>query len=188
VAENTNNTDYIAELVAQWRKQKGWTLQQLADEVNVSAAFISQVEHGKVSPSIFTLRSLAKALGRRTVDFFIDELVDDPVVMPEAGWTEVDMPGWDATIRQMVRLVGNKQMQPFHTVIQPGGGSPERYAHPGEEFGVVLKGEMTLTVGDRVSLVRAVGSFYYSCLLPHAWVNEGDEACEVVWVVTPPSW
>jgi len=178
----------IGRLLNEWRTQKGLTLQQLADEVGVSAAFISQVENGKASPSIVNLRSLAKALGHRVVDFFIDELIDDPMVLPESMWTDVDMPGWEATIRQMVRIAGNKQMQPFYTVIRPGKGSRDIFSHPGEEFGVVLSGEMTLTVGEQVYRVRARSSFYYSCLLPHSWINEGEEDCVVVWVVSPPSW
>jgi transcriptional regulator with XRE-family HTH domain len=180
--------DTIGRLLNAWRLQKGLTLQQLADEIGVTAAFISQVENGKASPSIASLRSLAKALGHRVVDFFIDELIEDPMVLPESMWTDVDMPGWDATIRQMVRIAGNKQMQPFYTVIQPKKGSRELFAHPGEEFGVVLKGEMILTLGEQVCRVRALSSFYYSCLLPHSWRNEGEEDCVVVWAVSPPSW
>lgn len=178
----------MGRVLNEWRTHKGLTLQQLADEVGVSAAFLSQVENGKASPSIATLRVLARALGHRVVDLFIDELIDDPMVLPEPMWTSVDMPGWDATIRQMVRIAGNKQMQPFYTVIQPGRGSRDLFSHPGEEFGVVLSGEMTLTVGEQVYRVQARSSFYYSCLLPHSWLNEGEEDCVVVWVVSPPSW
>lgn len=185
---NVHENEAIGRLLNEWRSQKGLTLQQLAEEVGVSAAFISQVENGKASPSINNLRSLANALGRRVVDFFIDELIDDPMVLPEDRWTSVDMPGWNATIRQMVRIAGNKRMQPFYTTIEPGRGSRELYAHPGEEFGVVIHGEMTLTVGEKVYRIKALSSFYYSCLLPHSWLNEGDEECVVVWVVCPPSW
>jgi transcriptional regulator with XRE-family HTH domain len=94
----------IGQLVSEWRKQKNLTLQQLAEMVGLSAAYISQIEHGKVSPSIATLRSLANALDRKTVDFFLDELIDDPVVIPANEWTKVVMPGWDAHVRQMVRI------------------------------------------------------------------------------------
>ena len=178
----------IGQLVSEWRKQKNLTLQQLAEMVGLSAAYISQIEHGKVSPSIATLRGLANALDRKTVDFFLDELIDDPVVIPANEWTKVVMPGWDAHVRQMVRIAGNKQMQPFYTEIQPGGGTREAYAHAGEEFGIVLEGEMTLKVGDEHHVVKPLSSFYYSSLLPHSWTNEGSTICRVVWVITPPSW
>ena len=35
-------------------------------------------------------------------------------------------------------------MQPFYTVIEPGGGSRDPYSHVGEEFGIVLEGSLTL--------------------------------------------
>ena len=175
-------------LVSDWRKQKELTLQQLADSIGVTAAYISQIEHDKVSPSIATLRKLAKALDRRTVDFFVDELIDDPVVMSEEEWTQVNIPGWTARVRQLVRIAGNKQMQPFFTTIEPGGGSRKAYSHSGEEFGIVLKGEMTLTVGEDTYIIKPMSSFYYSSLIPHSWTNDGEELCSVVWVISPPSW
>jgi transcriptional regulator with XRE-family HTH domain len=178
----------IGELVSLWRKQNELTLQQLADNVGVTAGYISQIEHGKVSPSISILRKLAKALNRRMIDFFVDELIDDPVVLAEEEWTEVSLPRWDARIRQLVRIVGNKQMQPFYTMIEPGGGTRDAYTHPGEEFGIVLEGEMTLRVGDEVHVIRAMSSFYYSSLIPHSWTNEAETPCRVVWVISPPSW
>ncbi|MEW5723625.1 MAG: cupin domain-containing protein [Thermodesulfobacteriota bacterium] len=178
----------IGQLVSEWRTEKNLTLQQLGELVGVSASYISQIEHGKASPSVATLRGLAGALGRRTVDFFIDELVEDPVVMPEEEWTRVILPGWQANVRQLVRLVGNKMMQPFYTEIEVGGGSRKAYAHPGEEFGLVLEGELTLTVGEETYQVGKLTSFYYSSLLPHSWTNQGLEKCCVVWVISPPSW
>ncbi len=178
----------LGQILSEFRKQKEFTLQQLADSVGVTPAYISQIEHGKVSPSLSNLRKLAKALDRRMVDFFIDELIDDPLVLSQDEWTEVRLPRWNAWVRQLVRIAGNKQMQPFYTVIEPGGGTREDYSHPGEEFGLVLKGEMTLKVGEEVLVVKAMSSFYYSSLAPHSWTNESDEPCCVVWVISPPSW
>ena len=175
-------------MVGEWRKQKNLTLQQLAENAGVSAAYISQIEHSKASPSIATLKNLARALDRPVVDFFIDELVNDPVVMHEDQWTQVNMPEWKANVRQLVRIVGNKYMQPFYTEIEPGGGSLKSYTHPGEEFGFVLEGELTLTVKEDVYKVGAMTSFYYSSLAPHCWRNFGEKKCRVIWVVCPPSW
>lgn len=178
----------LGQLLSTWRKGKELTLQQLADEIGVTASYISQIEHGKVSPSIATLKKLAKALDRKTVDFFVDELIDDPVVLTEHEWTRLSHPRWDAQVSQLVRMVANKLMQPFLTVIAPGGGARELYSHPGEEFGIVLEGELTLRVGDDVHVVHANSSFYYSSLMPHSWTNEAQESCKVVWVISPPSW
>ncbi len=170
------------------RTSLGLTLQQVADSAGCSAAYISQIENDKASPSIATLKRIAKVLNARIVDFFVDEVREEKVVSEPHEWSRVSLKGWRAEIKQMVPSVSQKHMQPFYTVIQPGGGSRESYSHVGEEFGLVLEGEMTLKVGSDTFLVKAPSSFYYSSLLPHSWINEGDQPCRVVWVVSPPSW
>lgn len=172
----------------QFRANKEMTLQQVADAAGCTAAYVSQVENDKTSPSIASLKRIAAVLDVRIVDFFLDETSDDPVVLEPSQWATVSLPGWKADIRQMVRMVKHRQMQPFYTVIKPDGGSRDNYSHQGEEFGLVLEGELTLTVGAETYNVKKGSSFYYSSTLPHSWTNEGKKPCSVVWVVTPPSW
>lgn len=181
-------TSSIGQKIAKWRKEKGLTLQHLADKADLTAAFISQIEHDKASPSIATLKTIAHALDVRVIDFFADELLEDPVVTTPDEWTRVLIPGWQSDTRRMVRSVASKRMEPFLTTIEPGGKSREPYSHPGEEFGFVLEGEITITVGHEVFRVGPKSSFYYSSLLPHSWINNGKKPCKIIWVVSPPSW
>jgi transcriptional regulator with XRE-family HTH domain len=178
----------IGQKVAKWRKEKGLTLQQLGAKVHLSAAFISQIEHDKASPSIATLKTIAHALDAKVIDFFADELLQDPVVTTPDQWSRVLIPGWQSDTRRLVKIVASKRMEPFLTTIKPGGKSREPDSHPGEEFGFVLQGEITITLGDDVYPVGPMCSFYYSSLLPHSWINKGKKACKIIWVVSPPSW
>ncbi len=184
----TTDTSYIATRVRETRLEKQLTLKDLADRTGLSRSYLSQIETGKCSPSLATLKRIAQALEVRTVDFFADELLDDPIVIGRDEWIKVRLPGWEADVRQIVRTVSNKRMQPFFTEIEPGGRSREPYSHAGEEFGFVLEGELTITVGDRTHQVGEGLAFYYSSLLPHSWENKGNKKVRVVWVVTPPSW
>jgi len=181
-------SSYIGQQIRLFRKEKGMTLQQLADLVELSPSYLSQVENDKSSPSIATLRRIAEALGVRTVDFFADELINDPPIMPPSQWTRVLLPGWEAEVSQLVHIVGDKRMQPFHTVVPPGGGTRENYSHPGEEFGFVLEGELTLRLGDEIYHLEPGTAVYYSSLIPHSWRNHGDKPCRLIWVLSPPSW
>lgn len=182
------DTAYIGKMIRELRKDRSLTLQDLADLVGMSASYISLVENDKASPSIASLKRIAQALGVRTVDFFADELVDDPMIMPPGLWTRVLLPGWEADVRQLVHIVGDKRMQPFHTLVPPGGGTKENYSHPGEEFGFVLEGRLTLHLGKEVHRLEKGWAVYYSSLIPHSWRNEGPEDCRLIWVVSPPSW
>jgi len=178
----------IGQNLAKWRKEKGLTLQQLAAKVHLTAAFISQIEHDKASPSIATLKTIAHALDAKVIDFFADELLQDPVVTTPDQWSRVLIPGWQSNTKRLVKIVASKRMEPFLTTIKPGGKSREPYSHPGEEFGFVLEGEITITVGEELYRVGPMSSFYYSSLLPHSWINKGKKNCKIIWVVSPPSW
>jgi transcriptional regulator with XRE-family HTH domain len=178
----------IGDKVNQWGKEQGLTMQQLAKRCDLTAGYISQIEHDKVSPSVATLRSLAKALGMRIIDFFADEIIDEPTVLSKDKWTRVIIPDWESDSRQLVRIAGTKRMQPFYTVIPPGGTCAGSYSQPGEEFGFVMEGELELYVGSEQHRLGPATSFYYPSLLPHWWENDTDKPCKLVWVVSPPSW
>ena len=178
----------IGQNLAKWRKEKGLTLQQLAAKVHLTAAFISKIDHDKASPSIATLKTIAHALDAKVIDFFADELLQDPVVTTPDQWSRVLIPGWQSDTKRLVKIVASKRMEPFLTTIKPGGKSREPYSHPGEEFGFVLEGEITITVGEELYRVGPMSSFYYSSLLPHSWINKGKKDCKIIWVVSPPSW
>jgi len=59
--------------------------------------------------------------------------------------------------------------------------------HEGEEVGLVLSGELELTVEGKVFLVSAESSFFLQSHRPHAYRAVGDVECRVVWINTPPT-
>lgn len=58
------------------RETRNLTAKDLAEEAGVSAAMISRIESGQVSPSISTLHSLSDALDVPIVSFFRDTATD----------------------------------------------------------------------------------------------------------------
>jgi transcriptional regulator with XRE-family HTH domain len=178
----------IGQKLKELRTAAKLTLKQVAQQVDCTAAYLSQIENDKASPSIATLKKIAQVFDVRIVDFFLDEAHEDPVVTKPEQFSKVSMGRWQADIRQMISSVSQKRMQPFYTVIAPGGGSGGEYTHEGEEFGVVLEGVLTLRVGSDAYRVKKGESFYFSSLRPHDWSNQGAKKCVVIWVVSPPSW
>jgi len=178
----------LGEKLRDLRLAKKLTLQQVAERSGYTAGYVSQIEHDKASPSIASLKKIAAVLGARIVDLFLEDDDNDAVILEPSQWVGVSLARWKADIRQMVRSVKHRRMQPFYTVIQPGGGTLQDYSHNGEEFGLVLEGELTLKVGSETYQVKKGSSFYHSSNVPHAWTNQTNKPCTVVWVVTPPSW
>ncbi len=52
-------------------------------------------------------------------------------------------------------------------ILAPGGGSEGDYAHPGEEFGLVIKGTMELTVDGTAYQLGEGDCFYFHSARNH---------------------
>ncbi len=169
------------------RRERGWSQRELAKRAGVTNGMISLIEQNRVSPSISSLHRILEALPITMADFFTSGLaagrqrfyrLDE---MPNVGSTQV-----------LLYLVAanqpGRQMTILHERYLPGGDTGETMlAHPGEEGGVVVKGEIELTVAGECRLLRAGEAYYFSSDLPHRFRNVGDETCEIVSANTPPT-
>ena len=85
---NDPDTSAIGIRLESLRREHRYSIRKLAEQAGVSASLISDVERGKVEPSISTLKRLAAALGT-TLAFFFSEpsTVAGRVVrvVPESG-------------------------------------------------------------------------------------------------------
>ena len=64
-------------LIAQIRKDKGYTQKELAEKINVSNATVSKWETGKGFPDISLLESLANSLDIKVSDIIAGEIIED---------------------------------------------------------------------------------------------------------------
>jgi transcriptional regulator with XRE-family HTH domain len=68
----------------------------------------------------------------------------------------------------------------------PGGTSSSTgglMRHPGSEYGYLLSGELTLTLGFEQSALRAGESISFDSTTPHSYRNDGAEPAVGVWFV-----
>ena len=83
---------------------------------------------------------------------------------------------------------GNTAMEPHLFRIKPGGTSGESYAHEGEEFLHVLRGEFEIWLNDQEHYALKAGdSLYFESSTPHRWKNSGRSEVWLLWVNTPPT-
>jgi quercetin dioxygenase-like cupin family protein len=92
----------------------------------------------------------------------------------------------DAIVELLSADPSDKEIRPYRLVCQPGASRDWAPTHPGEELGFVLKGQLTVTVGEETFVLEAGDSIHYQTLQPHSWRNEGDKECIAVWAVSPP--
>ncbi|MGE3149635.1 MAG: cupin domain-containing protein, partial [Pseudorhodoplanes sp.] len=71
------------------------------------------------------------------------------------------------------------------SMIDPGTKGPV-LQHPTEECGVVIKGTLTVWVGDEKFILKPGDSIRFPGNLPHRYENNGKIRCVSVWCMTPP--
>ena len=167
------------------RNERGLTLAQLGQQVGLSASYLSQVERGVTMPSLSKLTTIASALDVGMGYFFEDDASSPCVVRLNQG---KKLGGSSAVIVELLSAdSSDKEIQPYRMVCQPGASRDHLPTYPGEEFGFVLAGQLTVTVGEDTFVLKAGDSIHYQTLQPHSWRNEGDEECVVVWATSPPT-
>ncbi len=167
------------------RRERGLTLVQLGQRVSLSASYLSQIERGVTMPSLSRLTAIAEALGVGVGDFFEDDVSAPGLVRSNQGKKLKRESG--IIVELLAADLPDRKLQPYCIVCPPGASSKGwSTVHPGEEAGFVLKGRLTVTVGEETFVLEAGDSIHYQTLQPHSWRNESDEECVVVWVASPP--
>lgn len=177
------------------RKAHRLTLQALAERSGKSVGFISKIERGLARPSITALQDIAEVLEVPIGWFF--QQSDNPETderryivrktqrrrLHYASCSSTDYMGFEDTLLS-AQLEG--QLALGLSRYQPGGtAGDDHYTHQGEEAGLVLEGELELTLDGEVYLLHAGDSFSFKSTLPHTFRNPGAVETVVVWANTP---
>jgi len=180
---SSNGAGAIGLHLRQLRQQRGLSLAQVADAIGISIGFLSALERSQMSASVGTLRKLARFYRTNILDFFNPQepssrLVSPDMrkVLPAGRGVQMELLAW-----------GNTIMEPHLFRIAPNASSGDSYAHEGEEFLYVLRGELQISVGQQVHRLKVGDSFYFESSEPHHWVNPGRVETYVLWVNTPPT-
>jgi len=166
------------------RRQRHLTLAAVAGATGVSVGFLSALERGQMSASVGTLRKLARFYNTNILAFFNPSEANPHLVRPAARKRLEPARG----VRMELLAWGNTVMEPHLFRIAPGAGSGEPYAHEGEEFLYILRGQLDISLDEaKPYRLHAGDSFYFESTLPHRWVNPGKKESWVLWINTPPT-
>jgi DNA-binding transcriptional MerR regulator/quercetin dioxygenase-like cupin family protein len=168
----------------QLRAKRRLSLAQVAKSVGISVGFLSALERSQMSASVGTLRKLARFYKTNILDFFDATGASSRQVQPEQRKVLEAGPG----VRMELLAWGNTTvMEPHLFRVAPEAGSGDSYAHEGEEFLYVLRGELAITLEKKEYRLTEGDSFYFESATPHHWKNPGRAETWVLWVNTPPT-
>lgn len=169
------------------REMYGLSQRALAKKAGVTNGIISMLEQNRNSPSLATLKKILDAIPISFSDFFTLGLNGAQKTVYRANeLIEIGSAGF--SFRQVGKDIKEKAMQILHERIAPGADSgDEMLRHESEEGGVVIRGQVELTVGGEVHLLGPGDAYYFDSRIPHRFRNIGDEVCEVVSSCSPPT-
>jgi len=184
VRQNRNGTSgAIGMRLRQLRSKRKLSLAGVASSVGISVGFLSALERSQMSASVGTLRKLARFYKTSILDFFNPTEFNTRLVRPDRRKVLEAGPG----VRMELLAWGNTVMEPHLFCIAPNSGSGESYAHEGEEFLYVLRGELQISLENEEYRLKSGDSFYFESATPHRWRNPGRRETCVLWVNTPPT-
>jgi len=179
----------LGDRIKKRRNEKTMSLRELAEKVEVSASFLSQIEQGKASPSIENLKKIANELDIRVSNLIEDDESNrDVILMKKSERYLVESLNHGTKIALLTTPNREKQMEPIYYEIKPGGESGRNfYNHPGEEFVLVVEGTLDVFINDKKYVLEDGDSLYFNSTQNHKFKNNYDKLVKVVWVVTPPT-
>jgi quercetin dioxygenase-like cupin family protein/DNA-binding Xre family transcriptional regulator len=179
----------VGPALRQVRKARNLSLHDVAEATGISASFLSLVEKDR---SDITIGRLV-----RLIDFYGISITDLLPFAAREEYPEVIRPSDRRALQSAVEGIDvylltadtKRQMMPLEVDFEPGARLAEPGRHAGEEWILVLEGELRLELeGSEPRLLRQGDSAYYPAERPHLLSNASEtERLRVVCVDTPPT-
>ena len=171
------------------RKESGWTLEDLARSIGLSKSAISQIESGKIEPSLHTLRRLAEALKIPLAKLFETRPFDNQPVVRKGERKVFHLSRNRLRYELLSPDLVNKRVEFLRVELDPDpSDGPQPYAHEGEEYGIVIQGKVEIRINATTYILKAGDSIFFHATLPHYVRNAGRTKAVMVWAISPPTY
>jgi transcriptional regulator with XRE-family HTH domain len=165
---------HIGERIKRLRLKKSMGLVELGRHTGLSASFLSQLETGRVVPTLRNLARIAMVFSKDLSYFFEAEpstlfrihRKKDRVRLPQTG-------AEDPTyyFESLGYMVPDRQLDPYYAEFVPLKKTVEvrPHVHPGYEFLYLLEGELEIRHADKVHALETGDGVYFDASTPHAY-------------------
>lgn len=181
----------LAQRLKDARLQRGLTLDEVSERSGLAKGLLSKVENFRVTPTLVTLSKLTEALGLKLSDL-LDGLDEKPSIsvvrrgerqVIERNRAQTDDPRLNNYYESLVARGADRAMEPFEIRVPAMGGRQEALQHEGEEFLMVLEGEVKFLFGDEIIALKEGDSIYFDAEANHRLYNDTTKDARVVSVM-----
>jgi transcriptional regulator with XRE-family HTH domain len=177
----------LGERLRQLRGERGFRQRQLAEKTGLTPSLVSQIESGRLTPSLHTVAKIATALGVPIATLFdaepshhiqVTRKKECPVVSFDGTserWAVLGAGLFQGKIRAVVSTLGPRSsgVRTDAVVIEPGQ----------MKLFYVLEGSVALLYNGERHRLEAGDSAYLDGGTPHGWENVGSKMAKALWVI-----
>ena len=178
----------LGDKIRQLRKEKNLSLRSLAQEVGVTASFLSQVERELADPSLGTLRKIAEMLNVPVFELLLEDEPASPIVRKDER-VRIQVKGTPATLELLVPNL--KQKMEIMLCRTRSHDDQMNYKtplpHPTEECIFILQGQMEIEVAKETHILNEGDSIYFKGMLLDGFRAIGDQELVFISAITPPT-
>lgn len=169
------------------RKSRSVTLSELANCLNRSVGFISQIERGLSSPSINDLRAISEFFGIPISFFFGDNASrpDEAKHIVRASSRRQIGSSEAGLVEELLSPDLSGDFEAVHSEFLPGAFLQDCQQRDTEEAGYVISGVFEIEIDGTWHTLNAGDSFRLMGE-PYRWRNQQDTSAHLIWVISPP--
>ena len=176
---------HIGERIKRLRLKKSMGLVELGKHTGLSASFLSQLETGRVVPTLRNLSRIAMVFSKDLSYFFETEpnaifrvhRRNERVRLPQTGVTSPTY-----YFESLAYMVPDRHMDPYFAEFMPlaKDAEPKAHVHPGFEFLYMLEGELEIHHGEQLSALGAGDAVYFDASTPHSYHCAGKRPASAI--------
>ena len=167
---------------------KKLTLSDVASAVRLTPSSLSQIENGKISPSIATLESIL-AFYRLPVSDFFRQIEQTDIIIAKKDELESIEASRGVTVSLLASKLTHNTLESYRVALLPGCEFSVRALppdHNGERFILVGKGSVSVTLGEESFTIAEGDSLNFKSHLSCSVGNGSGGTAEFFINGTPP--
>ena len=180
----------LGEKLKMLRKEKGLTLDKLAELSDVAKATLSRIENGVTTGNLNTHLKICESLRVNLGELYkgLESTEEKVVTFDDKNIKEAEVFSYDEKVSSIIlaKQTGKKKMLPQLLIIESQKGTPTEENQPGtDKFIYCLEGEIELKITEKIYALRKNSSIYFDASLPHSIKNIGTKTAKLIMVVSP---
>ena len=186
MVDNNEHLKDVALRIRNAREILGLSEEIMAQNTDITADEYKAYENGEKDFDFTFIYKCAKCLNLDPTDLLkgaSPTLTSYEVTRRGGGLPITRKEGYE--YKNLASMFKNKTAEPYHVIIPylENAGEGEASSHKGQEFDIVVKGRLKMTVGSNTEILEAGDTIYYNSATPHRMVAMDGNDVEIYAIV-----